>query len=807
MNRYFYFHERLISTDYMKHFSLIALLLLYTGISLAQNSNLQFRSQITYPFECANIWGYVDAQGNEYALVGTKNGLSICDVTQPDSITELFAVPHNINAWREVKTYANRAYVVNEAGGGVLIVDLSQLPDTVSYHSFTGYGIKTAHTLWIDEFGKLYLMGYNTNANLPEQQRGIMILDLTTDPDNPTLLGTWNGAYVHDGFVRGDTAWLGLIIDGKLGVLDVTNPQNVQIMALQNTPSLFCHNAWPTSDNHYVFTTDEKPNSFLTCYDVSSLNNIMETDRIQSNPGNNVIVHNVLLLNDDYAWVSYYRDGVVLFDVSDKENMVQVANYDTSPLSGSGFNGDWGVYPYLPSGNIILSDIENGLFVLTPTYVKAARIQGVITNSVSGSPINNVLVNISGTAINKHSNINGIYKSGMMNGGTYNLHFSCYGYEEQTVPVTLYNDSTVVLNIQLIPLPSFSQSFTIIDSVSNQPLPFAQLLVTDYGSYNFEVIADANGVATINTFYAGVYDAIIGVWGHKTKLFSNLSLTSSTNSYTAKLSKGYYDDFYFDFGWTTGTNPPVGQWVRDVPNATYYNNIPCNPNQDVVGDFGAKCYVTGNAVSNSAGDDDVDDGCVILISPTFDLSNYNNPLIKYSRWFCNTGSTPSPNDSMTIIINNGIESKAVDIVTPTGNASELSKWIDKSIMVKSFITLTSNMKLYVRVCDIPPPHLVEGGFDYFRIIDTTNMDYVEDLFNEDNLYTVYPNPTEDYIYISSSNKITPIITFTDITGRNVKEISSYRNNSKIDISDIPPGVYFIRMIAASGNRTVKLIKL
>ncbi len=790
----------------MKYF-LFALLMLYVSKSFSQNVNIQFRSQVTYPFSCSNIWGYVDAQGNEYALVGTDSGLSICDVSNPEAATELFSVPHNQNFWREVKTFANRAYVVNEDGGGVLIVDLSDLPNSIDYHSFTGYDLKTAHTLWIDEYGKLYLFGYNTNDDIPEEQRGMMILDLNADPDNPTLLGTWNGAYIHDGFVRGDTAWLGLILDGKLSVMDVSNPQNAQTFALQTTPSSFCHNAWPTSDNQFVFTTDEKPNSFLTCYDVSSLNNIKETDRIQSNPGSDVVIHNVHLLNNDYAWVSYYRDGVLLYDVSDKENMVQVANYDSSPLAGSGFNGDWGVYPYLPSGNIIISDIENGLFVLTPTYVKAARVQGVITNSVSGQPVNNVLVNIVSTNVNEYSNINGIYKSGIVNGGSYNLHFTRFGYEELTVPVTLINDSIVILDVQMVPIPSYAQSFALLDSATASPLPFAQIFVTDYGLYNYEATADANGIATIDTFYSGTYDIIGGLWGQRTKQFTGYNLNTTSGNVELGLPKGYYDDFYFDFGWSTGNIVPVGQWTREVPNATFLNTVPCNPNQDIVGDFGAKCYVTGNVISASPGDDDVDDGCVLLTSPTFDLSDYTNPLIKYSRWFCNTGGVIEPNDSMKIIISNGLQSKVIDQITVQANETELSKWIDKSIAVKSFISLTNNMKLFVHVCDIAPGNLVEGGFDYLRIQDTVNFDFVDEVMVDNIRISLYPNPANELLTVSIiTDQSIESILISDITGRVVKKIFTPTKQQDIDIQELQAAMYMITIKTSQSTIVRKFIK-
>ena len=87
----------------------------------------------------ANIGGYVDSLNNEYALVGTSEGLDIVDVTDPSNPVIRFSVPGPQSNWREVKTYRKFAYVTTEGGGGLVIVDMSQLPDTVFYKSYSRY--------------------------------------------------------------------------------------------------------------------------------------------------------------------------------------------------------------------------------------------------------------------------------------------------------------------------------------------------------------------------------------------------------------------------------------------------------------------------------------------------------------------------------------------------------------------------------------------------------------------------------------------------------------------------------------------
>src|SRR6476661_4001489 len=118
----------------------ILLFMLIAGMIDSHAQNLQFQANLSYPYALANIGGYVDTAGNEYALVGTFQGLSIVDVTIPATPVIKFSVPGIQSEWREVKTYHQFAYVTTEGGGGLTVIDLSGLPDTVIYHNYTGDG-------------------------------------------------------------------------------------------------------------------------------------------------------------------------------------------------------------------------------------------------------------------------------------------------------------------------------------------------------------------------------------------------------------------------------------------------------------------------------------------------------------------------------------------------------------------------------------------------------------------------------------------------------------------------------------------
>lgn len=418
---------------------IFAILLLAT-ISANAQLNMSLKGHLPFNDELNDVWGYADGSGNEYALVGTVNGFAIVDVTDPADPIQLHYIPGVNSTWRDVKVWGHHAYVVNETSGGLLIVDLSDLPSNISSVTYTAPAaglapdtLSTAHNIFIDENGFAYLFGYNNSiADIPTAERGALILDLA-NPEAPVIAGVYKTNYIHDGFVRGDTMWGGEIYNGDLSVVDVSDKANPVLLALQSTPNKFTHNCWLSDDGQTVYTTDEKGGSYVAAYDVSDLENISELDRYQSSPGKGVIPHNTFVLGN-YLFTSYYKDGVTLVDATNPSSLVEVGNYDTSPfISEDGFAGCWGVYPYLPSGNILVTDIEEGLFILGANYTRACYLEGSITSSVAGGAISVTRVEFIGTGNIKFSAANGDYKTGISTPGTYDVRYYKPGCRTQII--------------------------------------------------------------------------------------------------------------------------------------------------------------------------------------------------------------------------------------------------------------------------------------------------------------------------------------------------------------------------------------
>src|SRR6187551_2274 len=118
----------------MKHYTFTFCVFFIFHTASAQ-LNVAFRSQMSFPgIASSNIWGYVDSLNNEYALVGTADGVRIIDVTNPAVPVQRFAVTGNTSSWREIKTWGKYAFVTTEATApnlGIQIIDLSNLPTSV----------------------------------------------------------------------------------------------------------------------------------------------------------------------------------------------------------------------------------------------------------------------------------------------------------------------------------------------------------------------------------------------------------------------------------------------------------------------------------------------------------------------------------------------------------------------------------------------------------------------------------------------------------------------------------------------------
>ncbi len=685
----------------------------------SQRFNISLIDSIDYVPTLNEIWGYATPNGKEYALVGMTSGVSIVEVTQPlqdGALKELFFIPGDTSTWRDIKTFRNYAYVTNEKDNGLQIINLAGLPDTsqITWQNWTGgmwkdtlLEVTQAHNIFIDEKGIGYIVGSDYGEG------GAIMIDIAANSTNPPIVGVYDDFYIHDIYVRGDTMWTAEIYEGEFAVVDVRDKNNPVTLARHSTPSSFTHNTWLSDDGKTLFTTDERSNAFVAAYDVSDLSDIRELDRYQTATSLNqgVVPHNTFVYGNHLV-TSYYTDGVTIVDATFPDNLIEVGYYDTNTNEGGGFSGCWGVYPYLPSGVILASDRQNGLYVLQPNYSRACYLKGKITDAATNEPLTDVAITVKNQAAAATStDFGGNFETGVGAAGLYEVTLVKYGYPITTISdVGMVSGETTELNIELEAVEGFKLNIQAVDALSGDPIPNVQVRV-EHPLKEIAAESEASGIAVFDLIYAEQYQIIVGKWGYETAAFEDIYVDKNTGTLTLQLQKGFYDDFTFHFGWTVKSDASNGIWERGKSNPSLFSGQYITPDGDLPDDIGGFCYVTGNGMSFS---NNVNDGFTTLQSPLFDASIFDNPQLDYHRWFYLQNSNFFPSDdTLYIHLSNGIDT--VTLETIVNNDATEAKWIPKQFLVREWIEPTDEMQLFFEVNDDGAGHLVEAAFDLFRL--------------------------------------------------------------------------------------------
>ena len=336
--------------------------------------------------EGSDVWGWTDSEtGKEYAIAAMTNSTAFVDITDP--INPVFLGRLNSNAgnnyWRDVKIYGNYAFIVadNVGNHGMQVFDLTRLrditgPETLSpdvvYNDVT-----SCHNIVINEATAVaYLVGCNNYSGGPN------FVDIS-DPLNPTSLGGYSlDGYTHDAQVitynGPDTEYTGKEIlvgsnANKVVILDVTDKSNIIKITEFDYPQIgYTHQGWFTDDQRFFLLGDETDeqnfgiNTRTLVFDFQDLDNPTQIDTYYG--ASSAIDHNGYVQGTDFFMASY-RAGMRVLDISNiggtDNQLTEIGYFDTYPQNnGTAFNGAWSVYPYFASGNIIINDIERGLFVV-----------------------------------------------------------------------------------------------------------------------------------------------------------------------------------------------------------------------------------------------------------------------------------------------------------------------------------------------------------------------------------------------------------------------------------------------------------
>lgn len=335
----------------------------------------------------SDLWGWTDpVTHREYALMGRSTGTSFIDITNAESPVYLGNLPpHSIaSSWRSIKTYGNYAYIVSEAvGHGMQVFDLTQLRNVNSPPStFTETahynGFSRAHTLAINEqTGFAYAAGSRDTCS-----GGLHMVNIQ-NPLAPTFAGcVGQDGYTHETecviYHGPQAAYQGRELcfsanEDTLTIVDVTDKNApVQLSRTGYIGSGYTHQGWLTDDHAQFLLDDELDerdfggNSRTYIWNLGNMNAPFISGVYH---GPSVSIDHNLYIRGRYAYEGNYRSGLRILDAANSASAIlnEVAYFDVFPINDDpAFNGAWGNYPFFPSGTVIVSGIEQGLFVLRP---------------------------------------------------------------------------------------------------------------------------------------------------------------------------------------------------------------------------------------------------------------------------------------------------------------------------------------------------------------------------------------------------------------------------------------------------------
>ena len=475
--------------------------------------NVELLGHLDLHSQYKDIWGYHAPDGTEIAVVGTSEGTQFVDITDPTNPIEVLFLEGPISGWREIRTYLSYVYIVNDnrSNESLQIVDVTDPRAPVKVYGRSEFFNK-AHTIFVDG-STLYACGTDT-------AQGYVALDLT-DPVAPRFAGSFDEFYIHDIFVRDGIAYAAQVYQpGFLGILDVSDPASPSILSEVGYPDAMTHNAWLTDDSRFCVTSDEIEGGHVRIWNVEDPRNVQPVSEWTHPEEEFSSVHNVFVLGSR-VYCSWYTAGLEVLDISNPAFPQRIASYDTYPSERPVFEGAWGVYPYLPSGVILLSDISTGLYLFqVDPVLGTARLR--VTDQTTGEPIAAEVAfpdEVLDPGLRASIDAGGELEQ-VLTPGTQRAFLTAFGYAPAHVELAIARDQVTEVQVQLEPLPSGALSGVIRrkreGGAQGEPLEGVRVRVLDTP---LETRSSEAGAFTFPAVPAGDWTVELRRFGFRTEPF------------------------------------------------------------------------------------------------------------------------------------------------------------------------------------------------------------------------------------------------------------------------------------------------
>jgi choice-of-anchor B domain-containing protein len=810
-------------------------------------------------------WSYVHHDGREYAAIGVGTGTAIYNVTDPATPYLVGFISGPTSKWREMKQYRSWLYVVTEgygAGEGLQIIRMTDPENPVLAATYTG-NFHRAHTVAVDT-ARAILVCNGTRVNAGQgayPASGMRVLSLA-NPEAPVEIAAWppgpitpaneDTVYVHDSVPIGNRLYASSVYYGIQRVFDFTDPANPVPIAAWRYPGGFTHNAWPDASGNWLYVTDEKNGEPLKIFDISNLAAPVLFNRLTPNP--TAIVHNVHVRGDE-IFLSNYTEGIRILDASDPAHPAEFAFADSYDGPSGNYDGVWEVCPYFPSGTVIASDMNTGLYVYRPRR-DYGRVRVVVEDAQSGLPLPDVTLFRDAGVESLLTTADGVGVFAM-DPGSHVVTARRFGYQPATVSPTVTIGSHEVVTLSLQPLPTTTFSGAVLDAANQAPLEEAEVTLAysplhehTEGDGSFAIAEVPVGTYRVEVRRPGcipvTFDRQIGP-GATTMTFQLAPVSVRNPAETAN-------------GWNIGvpaddaSNNGAGKWTLVDPTGTVVGDLapltapspaivdpsftrpgaplaheghreaeglhagPVQPEDDRSPD-GTQCFVTGQGSSPSDIEGFDLDGVTTLTSPTLNATGMAVPTIGYWRWFYT--STGEALDYLDVLLSNDNGGSW----TPARRIQGMhDHWEEDALRIADFLAPTSQMKVRFVASERGAYSVVEAAVDELSLYDAATLPlgsfpYPGAIPDRLGLRAPWPNPARGSVSavldLPRAGRVEAEI--LDLQGRRVATLFAGDADAGALVltwngrgrggRPAEAGVYFIEAIAAGVSATARFVYL
>lgn len=808
----------------------------------------------------SSCWSYIHHDGREYAVIGTGTGTAFYNVTDPTAAYQVGFIPGPSSKWREMKQYRSWMYVVTEgygAGEGLQIIRMTD-PENPVLATTYAVGFARSHTVSVDTARAILICnGTRYNAGLGAYPpSGMRILSIA-NPESPTPLATWpstivpsneDSVYVHDSVPIGNRLYASSIYYGIHRIFDISNPATPVQIAAWHYPGGFTHNSWPDKTGNWLYVTDEKNGEPLKIFDITNLSAPVLFNRYTSNPS--AIVHNVHVKGDE-VFVSNYTEGIRVLDATDPGHPAEFGYADSYPGPSGNYDGVWAVCPYFPSGTVIASDMQTGLWVY-----RLRHDYGVLRMKVADSSTNQP---IPGATLYRDASQESLVTTSdgvavfALDPGSHTVTGVHFGYADGQITRSAANGGRDSVTLSLTPLPKGDFTGTV---QGQGPLPDAGVTL-DYT--HLHAHTDATGHFLLSSVPAGTYRINVTCPGYIPIRFVRTIGPGPTDLTFTLPPVALWDPIEVSTGWTVGAMgddatdnfsgkwqwvDPVGTEVSDMGPAPLTSSTmtgrfarpgvpvaheghreaeglypgPVQPEDDRTPN-GTKCFVTGQGTLATDIEGYDLDGVTTLTSPALNATGMAMPTIGFWFWFFT--STNDPDDYLDVSVSNNNGTSWTFARRITGAHDH---WQEEAIRIADYLPPTNQVKVRFVASEHGSYSVVEAAIDDLTLYDANVQPVGSSPFQGEvpprlALRAPWPNPAAGRVSVVLEMPQTghADVEVLDLQGRHVATAFQGQveagsrvvawDGKRHEGRDAGPGVYFLRVTSGGVIASTRLVKL